>query len=582
MKRILIGLLACLLLTGTLFGCEKTPEKEQITETTPEPTAQPLKEATPEPTAEPTPEATAEPTPEPEPVDPFDAIDAAEIADSKHDWEDEYTARFNTHVLDTALLTVHLEANRDYSDETLRTFAKTLAADVLRLGEHTGETPRKVTVYIVKRMLQNRPVLVRDHLFCTMDDMETGVYREALCGACFDLPLTWKQVGLSMIVFGDPDESGLAAYYGDKAHAYVASCAAVFYIPAVSDAQTIAAARETAASMTAFILETDGFDAFLSIADTAETLPAWAAHLGIEPPDLIVGSEYAASMTAESDSRYLVTMHIGNKVFRVEEGAQFKTADKLYCFVCIFYYGADLLIERIREDVPAVGEMAAARFEEPIEIYLFKPGRESNNLAQPKRIYIRDWTSSWHELTHTLLWTELKNIDFTWQMEAVADYWSKSVLQDIDPRKEYAGADDLMKDSQEVPRAFYETFWKVYLNCKAKDPASKEEIRFGPAIYYTYGVMFLLSEEALLQPVSIAEVYGRRAGSKETDANALSYPEAYVLFQYLVDTYGVETVVTGYLNQTSLEELYGKSYPELYRDLLAYLTETYGALFEND
>ncbi|MBR6040770.1 MAG: PT domain-containing protein [Clostridia bacterium] len=578
MKGILIGLLACLLLAGTVLGCVKTPAADPTAETVPAPTAQPLNETTSEPTAE----ATAEPTPEPEPIDPFDAIDAAEIADSKHDWEDEYTARFNTHVLDTALITVHLEDNREYSDETLRTFAKTLAADVLRLGEYTGVTPRKITVYIAKRMLQNRPVLVGDHLFCTMDDMETGAYREALIGACFDLPLAWKQIGLSTVVFGNPDESGLADYYGNKAHANVASCAAVFYIPTVSDAETIAAARKTAASMTAFILETDGFDAFRSIADTAEILPAWAAHLGIEPPALIAGSAYAASMTAESDSRYLVTMQIGNKVFRVEEGAQFKTADKLYCFVCIFYYGADLLIAHMREDVPAVGEMAAARFEEPIEIYLFKPGRESSNLAQPKRIYIRDWTSSWHELTHTLLWTELKNIDFTWQMEAVAEYWSESVLQDIDPRKEYAGVDDLMKDSHEAPRAFYETFWNVYLNCKAKDPASKEEIRFGPAIYYTYGVMSLLSEEALLQPVSIAEVYGRRAGSKETDANALSYPEAYVLFRYLVDTYGVETVVTGYLNQTSLEELYGKSYPELYRDLLAYLTETYGAFFENE
>ena len=335
MKGILIGLLACLLLAGTVLGCVKTPAADPTAETVPAPTAQPLNETTSEPTAE----ATAEPTPEPEPIDPFDAIDAAEIADSKHDWEDEYTARFNTHVLDTALITVHLEDNREYSDETLRTFAKTLAADVLRLGEYTGVTPRKITVYIAKRMLQNRPVLVGDHLFCTMDDMETGAYREALIGACFDLPLAWKQIGLSTVVFGNPDESGLADYYGNKAHANVASCAAVFYIPTVSDAETIAAARKTAASMTAFILETDGFDAFRSIADTAEILPAWAAHLGIEPPALIAGSAYAASMTAESDSRYLVTMQIGTDTFawsHFADGADRLQADGFYGRAVLF------------------------------------------------------------------------------------------------------------------------------------------------------------------------------------------------------------------------------------------------------
>ena len=576
MKRILIVLIACLLTAGTLFGCRTTDgENGPAAETTEQASEKPLK----------TPEPTAEPTAEPE-KDPFMQIDEAEILDSRHDWEDGYTARFQTHMLDAALLTVHLENNADYSDDALRAYAKTLAADVLQLRERMGETTEKVTVYIAKRMLDDRPVLLGDHLFCTVDDMASGAYHEALCGACFGLTIPWKQVGLSEYAFGTADEDLLRTYYSNKAHMLAASCAAVYFLSEVADAETIAAARKTAESITAFLIENEGFEAFLAAGSIEEILPAWAVHLGIETPVLPEGSAYTAAMTAKSDHTYLATLQIDNIGFRIEKGSFAQTADELYRFLCRFYYGAELLIARIWAEVPQAGEIAAARFSEPITICLTAPGKGTGSWTWKNRIDLVNEGAVWHELTHMLLYTEQKDRSYAWQCEALAEHWSRSVVTDIYQGSEIESFDEwlLEKDDAEENRALYEGYWALFQQIRAEDPFSKPGIANYNASCRTNGIlMFLFPDSPMMQDgSSVADAYGRTGGTREMDGNALSYPEAKVMFEYLIDVYGAEKVVMGYMDQASLEELYGKTYPELYADCLAYLKERYGALLQND
>ena len=92
--------------------------------------------------------------------------------------------------------------------------------------------------------------------------------------------MPWKQIGLTEIIFGATDDNGLAAYYQDSDHGLAASCAAVYFQPGVADEETIVMARATAASITAFVLETRGFDGLKAVGSTGRVLSPWAALRG--------------------------------------------------------------------------------------------------------------------------------------------------------------------------------------------------------------------------------------------------------------------------------------------------------------
>ena len=173
----LIALIVCLAAFFSLFGCR--PAQETAHEKTP----------------------AAEPAPEPT-SDPAAIIAEAEILEGRHEREKDYSSPFKTHYIDTLYAAVHLENGADYSEDTLRTIARSVLTDVLAIRARTGETTDKVTVYVVQRMLKEKPVLLGDRLFCTAADLESGAYREALCGACFGLAIPWKQTGLYEYVFG--------------------------------------------------------------------------------------------------------------------------------------------------------------------------------------------------------------------------------------------------------------------------------------------------------------------------------------------------------------------------------------------
>lgn len=594
-KTFLILFLAALL----LFGCAQKPAAATAAEAqkTPAaveteapaslaPTAAPAPTAIPEPTSKPTPE------PAPEPLDPFAVIEEAEIAEGRHARGEDYSAPFRTHFIDTERIAVHFEDCAAYSAEALRTLAKAVYADVLAIGERTGETPRKITVYIVGQMLKECPVLSDDRVFCTAADIESGVYREALCGACCALPVPWKQIGLSEYVFGTVDESGLREYYADEAHAWTASCAAVYLLPEVAGEETAAAARKTAISLTAYLMEREGLDAIRTVASTAEVLPAWSAYLGLEtPPVLPAGSEYAAAMTAETDRKYRCVLRAGLLTAYVENGSAFETADDLYRFVCCYYHGAELLLAEMREEIPQYAPVAEEHFSEPMEFVLFDrwqgsaPYVNTNSYTDGNRIHLRQLSHTWHELTHALLQHD-DAVSYWWICEAIADHFSRHVLTVEDPDPDFPDDPEerlrywVGENAEERVTAFYRKAFAVYWQVKTEDPSSQDGILNDHALYRAIGIVsFLCPGEAKAAGIySVAAARGKTADSPETNGNAMIYQQAMVLFEYLCDLYGIETVFDAYMTDTPLEEVCGKPYAELYADCLAYLQDRYGDL----
>ena len=74
---------------------------------------------------------------------------------------------------------------------------------------------------------------------------------------------------------------------------------------------------------------------------------------------------------------------------------------------------------------------------------------------------------------------------------------------------------------------------------------------------------------------SIAGKRGEKCGGKNTDGNALSYPESEVLFDYLASVYGMDAAVDTYMKGLSLEKAFGISYPALLEEAKGYYAGRY-------
>lgn len=580
MKKSRSCLLAAALLLCAVFGCSRAAQNGAASEAQFAAPAQTAESATPEPTAEPT----AVPTPEP--IDPLAEIDAAEIKAGKHEREEGYRDPFKTHYIDTADVAVHLMDGESYSDEALKTFAKNVVSDILTVRERTGKTTEKVTVFIIQNLLRDRPVTLGDHMICTTEQVESGAYREALCGICCDLKAPWKQAGLQEIVFGMPDDSGLSEYYADESHALTASCAAVYFLPEVAGEETEEAVRKTAVSMTRYLLENGGMEALRETVSTAEILPAWTAQLGIGPITLPTGHERAANMIAYRDRtpRRVCVLQIENITVRVNEGGPAETADELYLFACQMLYGLDLELQMIRDESPIFAETADRRAKETIVITLVDdPTQSGISTGGPNEVFLVNRYAVWHELIHALLLVNGTNT-LMWMQEGLAEHFSKSAASTVvaEPESE-AFSDWFPEDAgmSEDALAFWTAAYRVYLTVRGEDEAVPAGLYDDWAFRRAVAICELFLPYDPYEGhryATVNGVRGEKSDAKTTDGNALSYEEAMVVLEYLFDTYGTDTIADCMMNNRTLSETLGKDYPELYQDCIAYLWETYGHL----
>lgn len=562
MRRLLSGWIVCIMLAGVLLGCGKPENRnESASEATAAPTVTAMQTATPEPTSEPTP--------------------LPEITQSVHKRESKYYAYFKTYVLETAQCTVQVE-DVIFSEETICRLAEAIEADLNAIGERLGETPQHVTVYAVKQPRTGQPISVEDRVFCSVKDIETGAYRGALCGACFGMENPWKQYGLQTIVFGTLDETGLREYYADPSHMHSASCAAVFLSPLSADDETLEMTRRTAASITAFVMESGGLDALRGVTSTSEVLADWQAHIGIKKPlMLLIKDADVACMRVESDYRYLYAVRLENFVFYVADGSFAQTANDMYAFLCLFYYGMQSVWDTIRDDAPEYLELAEKRFKEPITVYI-KQTVTGWSVTTRNEIVLTTVDEIWWAMVHILLWCDKFNKDLTWQNEAIAQHFSRRAWSECWPLNEEAHLSEhrqlvIDRFSAKNGEQFITFVQAVYRSLRETDTVLPQG-RFSEPLYArAFGIAYLLMPDN--PDTDRPTVSGLSDhGNKSVDGNGLKYEEALAFFDYLMDTYGKETVMDGYMSGASIEKTYGKSYPELYREFYSYLKETYGYL----
>ena len=561
MKKAVSLLLLTALFFGAAFGCNAAKEAEAA------------------PTAEPTAVPTAEP------IDPLSEIAEAEIFAGRHAREEGYPNPFRTHYIETDVAVVHME-DAIYTESVLHEAEKMLAADMDTIAAALGETPDRVTVYLVQRM--DSPMLLNGHIVCTVDDLRSGAYREALCGACYQLAIPWKQIGLSAYVFDTIDESGLSEYYADEAHALTASCAAVYLLDGFADKATVQAARKTAQSMTLYLLNNGGLTALQSVVSTAEILPAWQAALGIETPLILPeGSEYAGVVTARSDAVYRCIVRKDNFSFRLEKNCFTDTPDDLYRFLCAYFSGAEMVLDKIRKEIPSYAAIAEERFSSPIAVVLMPESVGRSGTSSPERTNLHTGYVAPHELVHMLLWTDVNEslrdeLPRLWQNEALAEHFSLEAITRAFPEPEFDSFDvfinDLFSEEWTIDPGYCTALWNVYCAGKAENAIAGNDMRDEYAWQRAIGVCGLLFENDPLEAPerTVAAMYGFKP--EDADGFGLTYEEALIVMEYLFGRFGTETVTDAYMNRVPFAEAFGSDYETLFGDCIAYLRNTYGPL----
>lgn len=522
------------------------------------------------------------------PADPAAAVDAAQIVEGSHHREAAYMAEFRTKVLSVGSLSVHMES-RIFEEARLRALAKAVLQDLAAAEAAVGEAPDAVTVYLVKEPNGGAPVRVDHQIFCAAGDVESGAYRDRLFGAAFGLREAWQQAGLTEYLFGEADEDSLRAWYAEGAHSLTASCSVLHLSPILSEPETVRAARATARSLTAFLLERDGLAAFRAAETTGDLLPAWAEAMGLSPaPVLPENCGELAGLTLEAKANGQCILQLRNFTVSLTQDSWLRDPDGLYQWFSDFLAGMALELDRIRTEAPSAAEVVEQRFGAPIQIDFTDAYQVSVTDFYSKHIYLSRYDAIWHEMGHILLTTDSRD-EFQWLNEATADYFSFSatarfaptryICQGLEAYEEIFAS--YLTDTEAAPDdlVFHECVWTLYESFR--DPAQTETDDL-EAYNRAYGICTLLLDGRITRTQfrtrydrSIAYGYGRTAGRTDTDPMALTYSQSLALFEYLCMLHGTDAVMDAFLNRIGTEEAFGLSYPQLFAEAKAWYADRY-------
>ncbi len=556
-------------------------------------------------------------------------IDTSEILDGRHRRDENYSVDFSTRYIsvgektDQIKFALHM-ADKSYDEAKLKECAFALWEDLSKLTAFTEIAPCEVTVYLMREGTCEAPVSAGAEIFCTLEDFESGAYRDALCEGAYGLSSAWQACGLAGCAFLEADDVDLKAYYEDESHALTATCSALHLSPLISDEETVYAARETARSLAAYVIEKDGFGAFVEVADPMAKLPGWleSAGISVKLPEV---REEMTVLRVYSNPSHLAEIKVNNLRVFVNEDSYLRDADEIYLWMQDYYAGMDLVIEQILEEVPSVAETLEKRLNEAFEIDLVS--QMNMTVAEPltNKVVLSNSGNIWHEMVHILLEEYVPNEDLWWECEAIAEHFSHRaqttyapttyICNGLDEYVEFF-AEESGKEANDDDMVYHKKVCELYE--KFADPAWSDRDDLA-AFCHAYGISSIILDGKIERTqvrrkydTPLAEKRGYGAGRKAVEGNGLTYPEAEVVFEYLAGCFGdgssgaadaaddadvasgsgatagdgggagagipgrMDTMVDAYMNGLSLEKAIGISYADAYKEAKEYFSEKYG------
>lgn len=471
------------------------------------------------------------------------------FVEGSHPRDNVYAATFQTQYATEDSVTLHV-ASAIFTEEIARQTLAAIQADYAKIGKLLTDA-QPVTVYAVEQTIAGVPQVMGSQVFCTLDDIAGGQYRDSLARAALGSPFPWQGVGVSRLAFeGVPDTEALKAYYGDEANLGTLSMFAPYFMPDFADADTVAIARDTAAAVAAFSIGKDA-KGFAASGGSTEIRQQWLESIG-------------ASAAYPTDNHL---MH---------------APAEIYAAMREYFIGMNLTMALIEERAPEFYARVAPDYAaNPVAVY-YKDYTISHASGQ-RAVFIQDPFDLCHEIVHILLEPTL----------ALEDRWLAEGLTTMFALPEQAYALDDAR--RQIFRAFLyddpqalglspgdvilrERAAKYYEMC-APRLASAAELDFA---LFTESVGAALLAEPDLEGVTLlmanTSFADRRVQAKggtepvrtPQGSEELTYPEALAMTIRLGEKFGYDRILSAIRNGDSIDELFGMDFDTM---LAYYRTE---------
>ncbi|MCE5235511.1 MAG: hypothetical protein LLF87_05595 [Eubacteriales bacterium] len=510
-----------------------------------------------------------------------------------------YRSYFETFTVAVGSCTLAIQ-NKVFNDDLGFTLWEKVAKDLSAVSLVSPAEFSEFTVYVVDKTLAGCIQVINGSVYCTPEDITSGAYREALVRLAMGFSEPWKGVGLAGYIFGEAlDEAFLRSYYSEAEDLDALSLFAAYFIDAFATEEELNIAKQTAVSLTTYIIENYGIEQFLAENGQSHK-QGWLTALGVEREyaDPYAGcfdgyrysvtKEYPLVVTTKRNDVFFikpVTHDTGGYGYQSDfyTGSDFDTPQYVMSFLYKAEADIQAVLNGIAKEAPAYLQTVLDNYEEPISVYCGK----SKSFAWPdqRKIEIADGKTFVHETVHLLFPYRVSYSAAIWKYETIPHYLellftdigdedraeTYKLLTEDNWVEAYYGDDPQVRDHLEELTEYYALVKKIYsaYTGMPETPDDVDLITFyrscGDAELYQYAVEGI----TLFRSTPLAELYPYAVVSGS--GNELTESELHSFREFLVMKYSLSNYIGFCLDELSFEDAFGMSYSEAKEAWTAYV-----------
>lgn len=510
----------------------------------------------------------------------------SDMKEGRHYRTEQYAADFNVFTVTTGYGAVHMK-QEIFEERALQDAVLQTEADLAVIAEKTGGTLCPMELYLVEQTITGQPQNGGGRVYCTLQDIASGTYRQALVTEAYGLTMLWQSVGLSRLIFEEPTDAASLLKDCTEVDPMIFSLFPAYFIPAFCDEDTMRLACNLSRSVTESFLQNNTLEEYIRLETAESAVRLWASLHQMELPTLPKGCETVSHLSASHISAETVTLCADRDMdrfrFELHPTDWINTAEEYYLFLCRFYDGYEMLLKRMQELLPTAFEQVQKNANTATTVRFIASNGQTKADTLSSELNIGEPDSLWHELCHILLPRGLAlNGEDIWLSEGLANWFAAeletaygmirrdpmyryltdpTVFQDVDP---------VTMEQQACIVACYERF--------APLPATSMDIDAG-VFYRACGIITLLrpdldNDKGL--PMNSYSVDGtKRTKRIGKNGNILTYPETVLVIDYLAEQHGIDMVVSGFLAQEPFDKWYGMTYLQFQKQFSEWAQDQY-------
>lgn len=503
--------------------------------------------------------------------------------ESNHPRTDSYNATFNTMCKSEGNLTVHIAENIYEEDKAEEIFQK-IKKDYDKIIKDTKQKENQVNVYLVSETISGKVYNTENEIYCTIPDLEKEDYQICLTKETLNLKDMWQCIGLSNIIFGNKNqnlnEDKLKEYYGNLKNINTLSMFPAYYIDDFTDEDTVKIATATAYYLTKYIIDSEGIEKYLTNGNEIGYRNQWLKSLGVkeECPWNEEEIDILSNIDFKMSEKYPLILNVDNWNYNFQVTDWLQNADDMLAFWIKTLKGYSELLGKFEEDNLLDTEQFGKALETEKQIYLLEI-EDGINVTDENVIELRTENNIWHEMVHVFISpSSIENK--RWLAEGIAEYYGLQIQNKYGQSINKKGVFNyLTYDVKETDTDSESIFEKKTIDyyLKFSDLPSNEDNINEELLYEAWGITAVRNPElnsgVPVIETSIANTSSTQSKLENEGGNSLSYPEAYVFVKYLIENYGIDTVVSAISEYENIEKYFEKDYEELYSDFLNYVAE---------